>query len=71
MPPHRPRVANEPVTLEPNHDLFSAIRNALGTESKFLQRAGPRERRLVPVWAAYGPRPPASPAALNVKGETG
>ena len=66
-----PRVASESIAFESHQDLYGAILDTLGTESKFRKRPGPGERDLVSIRAAYGPRPPASPASLNVKRKRG
>ena len=70
-PADGPPAASETIAFEPNQDLFGAILEALGTESKFGQRPGPGERDLAPVRAAYRPRPPASPASLDVERKRG
>src|ERR1700722_13298628 len=67
----RPRIASKPIALESHQDLYGAILDTLGTESKFRNRPCPGERDLISIRAAYGPRPPASPASLNVKRKRG
>src|ERR1700733_1827887 len=66
-----PRVASESIAFESHQNLYGAILDILGTESKFRKRPGPGERDLVSIRAAYCPRPPASPASLNVKRKRG